>query len=187
MRSLIHTCLFVLLLGSSMQVIASRGHIEIESFMVSALGDNQYSIDAQISFKLSEKQQQALLHGVKLNTNIDIALGQHRSWWWNSLKLISRIRYQLSYHALSKHYILKHLDTDTHKSFSSLPAALKQMGKVTDYALPVLSDDIKDGKHYLYMAAKIDAESRSLPIKIQSYIINSKYYSESTGVIWALP
>lgn len=189
MRLLIHMYLLCILCGLPLQGMADNGagDIDIESLKVVKVDKNQYVANARIAFHLTDIQQQALLHGVKLYASIDFALGRHNVWWWNSLKLLSRIRYEIKYHALSKHYILTRLDTDTHKSFSSLPAALKQMGIVEDYRLPVLPNDIQDGQHYLYLAAKVNIESTSLPLKIQSYFRNSKYYSESTGVIWALP
>ncbi len=187
MKLLINTCLLLLLSLFSVQVLAQSGKVDIKAFKATALDNNQYVVNATISFQLSETQQQALLHGVKLNVNIDMALGEHRVWWWNSLKLVSRISYELKYHALSKHYIVKQLNMDKHWSFTSLPSALKYIGKVEDYRLPAFHENIQDGQHYLYLAAKIDVETRSLPLKIQSYFKNSKYYAESEGVLWALP
>lgn len=165
----------------------SNGDIDIQSINISLVGKNQYKANAAIDFQLSKTLIKALTHGVALKTHIDFNLGKHRSWWWNSNNRVSRITYILKYHSLSKHYVLEKVNSDQHWNFSNLPLALKQMGRVQNHSLPKLPLEIKDGKHYLYITAKVSSESRSLPFKIQSYLTNSKYQVKSEGVLWALP
>ncbi|MEE9302300.1 MAG: DUF4390 domain-containing protein [Thiotrichaceae bacterium] len=177
----------ILLLLLPMQNVMADGEVDIQSINVSATKSYHYKVDGSVSFKLSETLQKALAHGVKLNASIDFTLGQHRVWWWNSSRLISRISYQLKYHALTKHYVLKRKNSDQHWSFSTLPAALKQMGKIEKHPLPALTSVIDEGSYYLYVRAKVGVASQSLPLKIQSYFKSNKYHTKSEGVLWALP
>lgn len=169
-----------------MQSLIADGQVEIESIKVSAGKNNHYQVNGVVSFQLSETLQEALTHGVKLNATINYTLGKHR-WWWNSARLISRTNYELKYHALTKHYILKKKSSNQRWNFSNLPSALKQMGKIEKHELPVLPTSINDGDYYLFVRAKVGVASRSLPLKIQSYFSDSKYHIQSEGVLWALP
>jgi hypothetical protein len=179
--------LLLLLLPKALVAGGSKGEVDIQSINISATKSYQYKADGTISFQLSDTLQKALTHGVKLQATIDFTLGQHRSWWWNSARRISRISYELKYHSLSKHYVLKRENSDQHWSFSNLPSALKQMGKIKNHKLPTLTSVIDEGDYYLYIRAKVGVEPRSLPLKIQSYFNSSKYHTKSEGVLWALP
>lgn len=179
--------ILALLLLLPYQTTIAAGNIEIKSLKLSNSGNYRYKAEGTMSIQLSKSLQKALTHGVKLRANIDFTLGKHRDWWWNSARHISRISYQLNYHALSKHYILKRLDKEQHWSFSTLPAALKQIGKIENHLLPPLNANIENGKYYIYVAANLTTETMSLPLKIQSYFKSNKYLIESEGVLWALP
>ncbi len=179
--------LITLLLLLPLQKVMANGQVDIQSIKVTAVKSYQYKADGIVSFQLTDTLQRALTHGVKLDASIDFTLGQHRVWWWNSSRLISRISYELKYHALTKHYVLKRKNSDQHWSFSNLPAALKQMGRIENHQLPTLTPVIDDGSYYFYIRAKVGVESRSLPLKIQSYFKSSKYHTKSEGVLWALP
>ena len=184
----IHRILAVLvLLISPYTVFADGGEVDITSINITATPPYHYKVSGTVTFKLAETLQQALLHGVKLDASIDFTLGQHRLWWWNSSRQLSRLSYELKYHSLSKHYLLKKKDSDQHWSFSNLPSALKQMGKIENHILPTLTPVIDDGSYYLYVTAQVGVKSRSLPLKIQSYFKSSKYHAKSEGVLWALP
>ncbi len=176
----------MLLLLLPVQQLIADGEVDIQSIKISAEQPYQYEVNGSVSFQLPETLQKALTHGVKLNANIDYTLGKHR-WWWNSARLISRTTYELKYHSLSKHYVLKKKNSNQHWSFSNLPSALKQMGKIEKHQLPKLPTAIDDGDFYLFIRAKVGVASSSLPLKIQSYFKSSKYHIKSEGVLWALP
>lgn len=166
----------------------ATGYAEIQNIKFVNTGDYRYKADGVIAFRLTNSLQQALLHGVKLRVNIDFFLGKHRIWWWNSSQHLSRISYQLSYHALSKHYVLKRLgNKPMHWNFSTLPAALKQMGKIKQHVLPALNSKVESGQYYFYVKAGITTENLSLPLRVQSYFKSNKYRLESEGFLWALP
>jgi len=181
-RILIITLLMLL----PMQTLIAEGEVDIKSIKVSAEKKYLYHVNGTVSFQLSDTLQRALIQGVKLNATINYTLGKHR-WWWNSARLISKTSYQLKYHSLTKHYVLKNTKNDQQWSFSNLPSALKQMGKIENHPLPLLPTAIDSGDYYLFIRAKIGITSSSLPLKVQSYFKSSKNHIKSEGILWALP
>ena len=139
-----------------------------------------------VDYRPSKAMRKALTHGVPLIANITFTLGQHHSWWWNTSDKLFELRFQLKYHALSKHYVVTRLDTENHWSFSTLGGALQQMGKVTQHPLPQLKNIEVDENYYLFVQATLSAKSINLPLKLQSYF-NNKYQLESEGILWSFP
>lgn len=185
--SMIQSLVFVSFFIFSTQAAEVEVEVDIKNINVTLIGGNSYKVNGDIIFELTDTLREALIHGVTLKSDIDFNLGEHRSWWWNSSKTISTLGYELKYHALSKHYILDRVNTKQHWTFSNLPIALKQMGRLREHRLPVLPAKINDGNHYIYITATIGAEIRGLPFKIQNYLRGSKYQIKSEGVLWALP
>ncbi|HHL18833.1 MAG TPA: DUF4390 domain-containing protein [Thiothrix sp.] len=124
-----------------------------------------------VEYRLSKAMRKALTRGIPLIAKVNFTLGQHHSWWWNTSNELLDIRFQLKYHALSKHYIVTRLDTEKHWSFSTLGGALQQMGKITEQPLPQLKNIKVDENYYLFVQATLAAKSIDLPLKLQSYLI----------------
>lgn len=187
MRILKIITLLVFLVGlmSVMRVQAKDGHIDITTFNANKV-EKHYVMNAVVMYQLSPDLHQALSHGVRLDSALNIYLGQHRSWWLNSSEKIAQIVFQLRYHSLSKQYILTRKDTNQSWNFGSLPRALKQMGQIRRYTLQKTSGDLDKKNYYLYAEATLSAQKLSFPLKVQSYF-NNKYVMESEGVLWSLP
>lgn len=187
MRILKIVTLLVFLIGftSVMRVQAKDGNIDITTLNAKMV-EKHYEMNAVVMYQLSTDLHRALSHGVRINSHLNIYLGKHRSWWWNSSEKIAKIVFQLRYHSLSKQYILTRIDTNQSWNFRSLPRALKQMGDIKRYALLKVSSDLAGANYYLYAKATLSAQKLSFPLKVQSYF-NNKYVMESEGVLWSLP
>jgi hypothetical protein len=146
-----------------------------------------YQVTTRVEFQLTDYMREALLNGLTLNARIQFRLGKHRSWWFNKDTPILTVHYQLSYHALSRHYLLTRNDTNEHWNFSNLSAAVRKLGELRKYKLPAITDKIdKDGEFYILAVADLAPSSLDLPLRIQSYFSN-EYKLSSEGVLWPLP
>ncbi|CAA6822650.1 MAG: Unknown protein [uncultured Thiotrichaceae bacterium] len=187
MRILKIVTLLIFFIGftSVMPVWAKDGNIEITTFNAKKKVKH-YEMNAVVMYQLSADLHRALSHGVRVNSYLNIYLGKHRSWWWNSSETIAQIVFQLRYHSLSKQYILTRADTNQSWNFRSLPRALKKMGEIKQYTLLKAPSNSASDNYYLYAQAKLSAQKLSFPLKVQSYFSN-KYVMESEGVLWSLP
>jgi len=178
--------LFFISLWPNHNVLADSGGIDIRGFTLESDTKKEHQANMFVEFRLSDDMKNALTHGVQLKASIYFTLGKHRSWWWNAKNNLPSISYNLKYHALTKHYVLTRLDEKQHWTFSTLGAALQQMGRVINHPLPTLKNISPDDNHYLFIQARVAAQTLKLPLKIQSYF-NKKYKLESEGILWSLP
>jgi len=178
---------FVLLLP--LFAMAESNDIVVNRLKVGQRSGGGYQVDAQVNYNLNKNIKMALSHGIKVRLNFDVTLGRYRSLWWNSTRHLSRLSYQVKYHALSKRYILVKIDGDKetrHWNFSSLPVLLRQAGRIAKHHLPEMGSSIRDGSHFLFFKATAHVETLRLPLRLQTYLKNGKYYQESEGVVWPL-
>ncbi|MEE9328043.1 MAG: DUF4390 domain-containing protein [Cocleimonas sp.] len=146
-----------------------------------------YQVVTRVEFQLTDYMREALLNGVTLNARIQFRLGKHRSWWFNKDAPLLTIHYQLSYHALSRHYLLTRNDTNQHWNFSNLSATVRKLGELRKYTLPNITEKVDDdGDYYILAVADLVPSSLDLPLRIQSYF-SSEYKLSSEGVLWPLP
>ncbi len=164
---------------------SAAGQIEFKDFKVLGKAP-QYQVVTRVEFQLTNYLKNALINGVTLKAHIQIRLGQHRSWWFNKDKQLLTATYQLKYHALSRRYLLIHIDTNEHWNFASLPAALRKLGELRKYQLPKLANIKKDEDYYLLAVADLVPASLRLPLRIQS-LFSDEYGLTSEGVFWPLP
>ena len=149
-------------------------------------GNNIYLLSAQVDYQLSPYLEKALLNGIVLNSTIRVVLVRPQSWWWDQVETINTIRYELKYHALSRHFLLTRSDTNENWNFRSLTTALRKMGSVVNHRMPALPKAIHDGRHSLYLSATLSPATLRLPLKIQS-IFSSQYSMNSEVITWPLP
>lgn len=146
-----------------------------------------YQVLTRVEFQLTDYMREALLNGITLNARVQFRLGKHRSWWFNKDTPLLTVHYQLSYHALSRHYLLTRNDTNEHWNFSTLSAAVRKLGELRKYSLPDISKQLdSDSEFYILAVADLIPSSLDLPLRIQSYF-SSEYKLSSEGVLWPLP
>lgn len=93
-------------------------------------------------------------------------------------------RYQLSYRALSRQYLIKNINTGVQSSFPTLQAALDTLGAVVNF--PMLDGQLIDpGEAYTaQLRARLDIEELPVPMRVLAYIypgwrLKSEWYSWS--------
>jgi hypothetical protein len=152
----------------SKTVLAKTSAIEVNYLNVTEL-NNELRLDAEIAYELNSKVREALVNGIELMFQIEIQIKSLQKWRWD--KVISTIvkTRSLKYHALSKQYVLKNLETGETDTFPDLESALIHQGRVT--ALYIAdTDNLKKQENYtLQLRARLLSNKLPLPLRMKSY------------------
>jgi hypothetical protein len=134
------------------------------------LVDGVYRLNAVIDYDLTTPVREALLNGVELVFDVEIAVLQDRMWWWDSGVAGLDQSYRLSYHALSRQFLVENLNTGVQRTFTDLSSALRHQGILRE--LPLIDASLLD-KDYGYTAslrAQLALSELPLPIRMRAYL-----------------
>jgi hypothetical protein len=177
---------FLLVITALSPFYAIAGNIDFKDFNIQG-NPSHFLVTTRVEFELTDYLRNALQNGVTLNAHVQFRLGKHRSWWFNKDTPLLTVKYQLKYHALSRHYLLTRNDTNENWNFSSLTATLRKLGELRRYSLPDISASIdSDEEYYIFAIADMVPATLDLPLRIQS-IFSDQYRLTSEGVLWPLP
>ena len=127
----------VLLLGAAPRSIAQDidpGRFEVRS-AEATLDNGVYYLNAWLELRLPPEAREALHSGVPLTIRLDVELVHDRRWWVDANVAELAWRYELDYHALTERYVVTNLNTRDRRSFSTLFAALNELGRIERLAL----------------------------------------------------
>jgi hypothetical protein len=134
------------------------------------LVDGVYRLNAIIDYDLTTPVRQALLNGVELVFEVKIAVLRDRMWWWDRDIADLDQSYRLSYHALSRQFLVENLNTGLQRTFPDLRSALRHQGIVRE--LPLIDASLLD-HGYTYIAslrAQLALNELPLPIRVRAYL-----------------
>lgn len=149
------------------------------------LVNNVYWLNADIDFDFSNKTLEALKNGVPITIELNIEISRHRDYLWDETIATLEQRYQLQYHALTKQYLLKNLNSTSIQSHTSLRTALAALGKIINF--PLLDKNLLN-EHQQYsarMRASVDVEALPVPLRLLAYI-SSGWRLSSEWYEWSL-
>lgn len=149
------------------------------------LEDNVYHLNAEINYRFSNAVLEALHNGVPLTLNMEIVVTRHRWWWFNKTIASLEQRYQLLYHALTKKYLVRNLNSDGQHSYTTLNGALLDLGQID--MLPILDRKfLKHGTTYRgALRVELDIEALPAPLRPLAYL-SSQWRLASTWYTWPL-
>lgn len=144
--------------------------------------DGVYRLNAVINYDLTEPVREALLNGISLVFEVRIEVLRGRSYWWDASVADLNQSHRLSYHALSRQFIVENLNTGLQQTFSDLSSALRYQGTV--WQLPLIDAALLD-KNQTYMAslrARLAINELPLPIRVSAYLsrawqLSSRWYT----------
>jgi len=143
-----------------------------------------YHLNAEISFRFSQDSLEALRNGVPLTIQLDIQVVHQRWWWWDKDVASLVQRYRLQYHALTKRYIVRNLNSGGQHSYSTLGSALHALGDIK--MLPILDKNLlaADTSYTVRARVHLDIEALPAPLRPLAYIssgwrLGSKWYAWS--------
>src|SRR5579871_3929382 len=125
-----------------------------------------YYMDADVGLNLSDDAINALENGLPITVKLQIEIIKHRSWWLNSTTATLEQSYQISYHALSRRFIVINLNSGDQQSYSTYREAVTSMGQISD--LPIIDAKLLEpGAHYnIRMRAVLDVTRMPGPLQL---------------------
>jgi len=125
-----------------------------------------YYLDADVGLNLSDDAVNALENGLPLTVELQIEIIKHRSFIWNTRIAALTQRYQISFHALTRRFIITNLNSGDQQSFASYREAVTSLGQVSD--LPVIDADLlqPDTRYNIRMRAVLDIKSFPGPLQL---------------------
>ena len=147
--------------------------------------DKVYHLDAKIDYKFSNEALEALDNGVPLVVELAIEIERKRDYVWNETVASLLQRYQLSYEALTRRYVVTNLNSGADTYYSDRAAAITAMGDVVD--LPMLDADLlsPDERYTVSLQASLDLDSLPVPMRVAGYF-SSNWRISSERFSWPL-
>lgn len=135
-----------------------------------SLEEGVYLLDAEIKYRFNETVLEALNHGVPLTLEVHIQVRREGAWVWEQDTAELRLRYLISYHALTSLYEVSDLNQETSRSFVTQEAALAYLGEIQ--RLPIVSQQqLEEGSAYrLEIRTLLDIEALPLPLRPLAYL-----------------
>jgi len=175
-----YICFWLLCLGCFFALDANAKGIVIERVGVNH-DNGRYTLDADITYELSDVAREALHKGVGLTFKLAVAVMRPRQVLWDQAIIKERRSYYLSYQALTGQYRLNFDDSPLIQSFPTLDSALAEIGTLRDVPVPLFGRGLRENKEYVELRAWLDVESLPVPMRIRAYIFpewrhNSGWY-----------
>ncbi len=128
--------------------------------------DGVYFLNADMDLGLSRDAIDALESGVPLTVEVQIEVIRHRSYIWDSTVATLTQRYQISFHALSRRYLVRNLNSGREESYESYRGAITALGHIND--LPVIDASLLEkGERYdIRMRAVLDIKDFPAPLQL---------------------
>jgi hypothetical protein len=139
-------------------------------FARTQLVDGVYQLNAGIRYELSPALTDALHNGVALVFEVQVDIHRVRSWWLDAHVATVTQRYRLEYHALSRLYLVTHLNTGVQHSFFRFSSVLAFLGELE--ALPLLDASLlsRESQYDGRLRARIAVDALPLPLRVRAYL-----------------
>ncbi len=133
--------------------VAGNSSLNILSAELVAI-DESYVLNADIEIKFNEEMEQALIKGFELNFITEFQLVIPYKYWFNDEIVTVTRRVTLSYHALSRQYLLTH--GEQQKTFATLEDAIDALSEIKDLKVFLKSDVEKGGIYNATLLMRLD-------------------------------
>jgi hypothetical protein len=147
-----------------------------------SLVNGVYVLNARVDYSLSEAVVEALHSGVTLTLLVEIEVERARDLLWDAGLTSLSQRYELRYHALTRQYLVKNLNTGVQQAFPSQEAALSDLGEIKD--VPLLDEHLlTPGANYnARLRARLDHSKLPTPLRLTALLsaawqISSEWYT----------
>lgn len=166
-----------LLCWLALPMTAQATQFNVNQAQIYQIGSS-YTVNANISYQLTPRVEEALENGVPITFFQQIQLLDRTpllwGWWqWDEMIWEAEIRYELRYHDLSKQYMLHSLDVENHRNFTTLASALKAMGNISNLTLPPAFTNTTDST-ILRLRSGLDLTALPSPMR-PGAMISSKW------------
>jgi hypothetical protein len=125
-----------------------------------------YYLNADVDLNLSDQAISALENGLPLTVELQLEIIKHRSFVWNKKVATLTQSYQISFHALTRRFIITNLNSGDQQSFASYRDAITSLGQVND--LPLIDANLlePDAHYTVRMRAVLDIKDFPGPMQL---------------------
>jgi Domain of unknown function (DUF4390) len=181
MRYLLKVSVFLLLLCATTFALAGSS-INIKAAELDAQEDF-YSLDADVEINFDKEIEEAINKGVPLNFLIEFQIVSPRKYWFDDEIVTTSQNVTLSYHALSKQYLVNRAGHQN--AFESLSEAKQELMDISDWK--VAEKTLLEKKEVYNAALLIRLDQSKLPKAIQVDTISTeKWNLTSQKFEWTL-
>ncbi len=160
--------IFILLLSFSNNALASGFSIEKAS---ANFDQTELSVSAKFELDLSDTIDEALHNGVTIKLLTTLDLYSRRKLLWDEHIAQWAFSHEISYHSLTRSYILSSPQTTETLSFSSLSSLLSQI-EIFSFQSDILGDTLPPSKagYVLQLRIFLDKSALPTPLRVMTYI-----------------
>jgi hypothetical protein len=128
--------------------------------------EEAYQLNADFAIEFGPEVEEAVNKGVALNFLVEFALMESHSYWFDSEVASANQTIRLSYHALSRQYLL---NIASHQAtFSTLSEALKALGNLQDWPVVEKSQVKKGASYYAMLRMRLDHTRLPKPLQVSA-------------------
>lgn len=128
--------------------------------------DEGLVLDADFSFALNPRLEEAVSNGVPLYFVLDFELTRPRWWWFDEKTVSKRLQLRLAYHALSRQY---RLSTGLlQQSFGTLQEALHVLQRVHNWVVAERGVSLADTDYVAALRMRLDTTLLPKPFQINA-------------------
>ena len=155
--------------------MAAGSSITVKSADMLEVEDN-YEVNALFDLSLAKEVEEALNKGVSLTFLIEFQLTSPRKYWFDSVAASEHSKVTLSYHALSKQYLINR--DNQQQSFVTLAEAKAELGIISDWPVIKRSALNKDASYKAVLLIRLDKSKLLKPLQVDA--ISSEVWNISS-------
>jgi hypothetical protein len=146
--------------------------------------ENGWFLDAQCDIRLSPGAREALENGIPLVFELRVQIVRTHNWLWDVVKHERTQQRQLQYHALSRGYLVKDIESGRQGVYNRLDDALYAVGLIDSLLLTSETLD-RDRNYIVRLRGSHDIESLPTPVRLPAYV-SSEWDMNSQWFTWPL-
>lgn len=174
--------MLVLFLSTATLAYAATSSIQIKSAELQAQ-DEHYSLSADVAFDFDNEIEEAINKGVPLDFLIEFQIVSPRKYWFDDEIVTASKNIILSYHALSKQYLVKR---GVHQiSFETLSEATQELAELSDWKVAEMSLLEKNEVYNAALLIRLDQSKLPKAIQVDA-IASEKWNLSSQKFVWSL-
>lgn len=144
---------------------AAADGVRIKSAELVSSGEG-YQLNADFEIEFSAEVEEAINKGVPLNFLAEFQLLAPRRYWFDDEITSSSQRIRLSYHALSRQYLLNH--SQHQKSFATLQEAIEELAHMRDWIVVEKSQVSKGEDYQAILRFRLDPSRLPKPLQLEA-------------------
>lgn len=157
----------LLLLMHTTAVFANSLHIRSANLITF---ENEVLLNADVEINFSHEMEKAILKGFTFNFLIEFQLISPRKYWFDDELATAVQQVSLSYHALSRQYIV--VRNDQQRTYASLDAAIEDLSIIQDMKVFEKTDVEKNESYKAVLMMRLDQKKLPKALQVESMASN---------------